>query len=179
MHRPSPMRGLIVVGMASLVIALAVAVLSSQTTDFCSSCHEMNKPYRGWQLSEHSHVGCLTCHSDSGMMGYLKSKVRGLMELWRFYLGGADGPLESRVEPRVCLRCHEEEVAPGGDGATGWFKHRLHLTIYEGDCISCHGRVVHRARKELGETELGHQDCQPCHAPLLDDESQCGNCHKD
>ncbi|MCK4419745.1 NapC/NirT family cytochrome c, partial [Candidatus Aerophobetes bacterium] len=75
-------KALIVAGI--LVAILVVSLVGFEVTSlpiFCSSCHNMKPYYESWKVSSHNEVNCIKCHSDPGLVPYLKTKANGLVEV--------------------------------------------------------------------------------------------------
>jgi hypothetical protein len=79
---------------------------------FCVSCHEMERPGKGWKVSgasEH-HPNCIMCHSGPGPLGVLEAQARGLGMLVEHFVESEEklkGPFKAKVPDRFCTQCHE------------------------------------------------------------------------
>jgi len=83
---------------------------------------------------------CYECHTRYGLFGTVKAKIRGMGEVFRYYSGTYDLPIEM-WEPYSngdCLKCHGEsrkwlavEPHTAGDTAAQLFEDRL-------SCMTCH-----------------------------------------
>jgi Ni/Fe-hydrogenase b-type cytochrome subunit len=85
---PAERKALLAVTLGAAVIAVPAIYGSYQAyayTDavsFCGTlCHSMTPEYMTYQYSPHARVSCAQCHVGPGALGYIASKVRGLVEL--------------------------------------------------------------------------------------------------
>lgn len=105
-----------------LLISLAVVVvgvgLSSggraleRSPTFCVSCHEMERPGKGWTVSgaEEDHPNCIMCHSGPGPLGVLEAQMRGLEMIVAHFVDSEEdlrGPFKAKVPDRFCTQCHD------------------------------------------------------------------------
>ena len=60
---------LVTVSGAAAVFAGMDVVRSSETPEFCGSCHEMKSRHEAWQSSLHAEVTCSDCHAGRGFAG--------------------------------------------------------------------------------------------------------------
>ncbi len=79
---------------------------------FCVSCHEMERPGKGWEVSgtKDNHADCIMCHSGPGPLGVLESQMRGLTMIALHFLDDEDqltGPFTAKVPDRFCTQCHD------------------------------------------------------------------------
>lgn len=79
---------------------------------FCVSCHEMERPGKGWTVSgaEANHPNCIMCHSGPGPSGVVESQMRGLTMIALHFLNDEDqlkGPFTAKVPDRFCTACHD------------------------------------------------------------------------
>lgn len=111
----------------------------SQSTDFCLSCHVMQKHGRSLYVDDASYLAaahyqnrrvptdkaCYTCHTNYAMFGGYKAKLSGLRHLYVQYFGTPHNPIKlyGSYNNRECLHCHAggrsfEESDSHTDGAT-------------------------------------------------------------
>lgn len=110
----------------------------SKTTGFCLSCHVMGPYGRSLAVDDDEFLAaqhyqnrrvpadeaCYTCHTDYGMFGTMKAKLRGLRHLMVYYAGTAPDTLRlyAPYSNRECLHCHlgsrsfEQSSAHRGEG---------------------------------------------------------------
>ena len=143
----------------------------SKETKFCLSCHIMEPYGRSLHVDDPTYIAarhyqnnrvprdsaCYTCHTDYGMYGDIKSKIRGLRHVYIQYLGTAPNPIKlyNPYNNRECLHCHE-----GARGFEGGVMHNLEATTMQDiksnkiSCTSsgCH-EVVHNVA-HLGEVKM-------------------------
>jgi nitrate/TMAO reductase-like tetraheme cytochrome c subunit len=95
----------------------------SKETKFCLSCHIMEPYGQSLHVDDPNYLAarhyqnhrvpadsaCYTCHTDYGMYGDIKSKLRGLRHVYIQYLGTAPNPIKlyNPYNNRECLHCHE------------------------------------------------------------------------
>jgi cytochrome c-type protein NapC len=95
----------------------------SKTTEFCTSCHVMQKygtslhiddvdhvPAKHWQYNRVPRdTACFACHTDYTLYGDYKAKLRGLRHVYVQYLGHIPEKiaLYTPYNNRECLHCHD------------------------------------------------------------------------
>ena len=153
---------LVLVGLAllpalTLFFSQAVAYEHMKTVAFCSSCHVMD-PYvasladpkaRGLAAAHvQNHrmdpqTACATCHSNYGLLGPVRTKLRGLKHLMRYYTRSPGEPVKlyDPFPNANCLRCHA--------GARSFEAREEHVAVRdqltdEGmSCLGCHTEAHH------------------------------------
>ena len=141
-------------GLAS-VGGLTAHMEQSKTTQFCLSCHVMEKYGQSLHLDDPSFVpaahfqngridrehACFTCHTTYTLFGDYKAKAKGLKHLYVNYIGKIPEKIEL-YEPyrnRECLHCHGgarsfEEQSDHAD-----IRHDLETNSTA--CTECHNPV--------------------------------------
>ncbi len=181
---------LIVVGI--LVVILVVGFVGFEVTSFprfCSSCHNMKPYYESWKVSSHNEVNCIKCHSDPGLVPYLKTKANGLIEAAIYLSGNFPTSYQTEVSDASCLRegCHSQEKLKEGkvDFEKGiLFEHETHLETLKDDfrlrCTSCHSQIVQDEHISVAsstcfschfkneEPNEGIAECTLCHSALAE-----------
>ena len=105
---------LIIVGALGTVAALAGAAFQkfSETAGFCSQCHTMAAEVAANRQSVHRDVSCGECHVEPGIIGLVKSKLRGSLQLLEVVTDTYPEPI---LEPdhnllpptrETCMKCH-------------------------------------------------------------------------
>lgn len=109
-----------VLGVALLVIGGYEIYEFTESNEFCGElCHDVMYPeYTVYQASPHSRVNCTECHVGEGAQYLVKSKIRGLPQMFNTALGSYPQPIESPVENlrparEICERCHRPERFTG------------------------------------------------------------------
>jgi len=79
---------------------------------FCVSCHEMERPGKGWKASNaaEDHPDCIMCHSGPGPLGVVEAQMRGLGMIVEHFVESEEklrGPFKAKVPDRFCTQCHE------------------------------------------------------------------------
>ena len=108
------------------LLCMAVGVSSemerSKTTQFCLSCHVMERYGRSLYIDDPGHLpaahfqnhrvpadhACYTCHTNYAMFGGFRAKLHGLRHVYVQYFGTIPEPIHL-YEPynnRECLHCH-------------------------------------------------------------------------
>jgi len=170
-------------------------VRSSETPDFCGSCHEMKSRHAAWQSSLHAEVTCADCHSGRGIGGWARAKVDGMRELWVHFTADSFDHIQLTehqvpVVNENCRRCHAvAELVTERDGLV--ISHEKHLA--EGaQCLACHSSGSSHPLEPRGDmtTEASRVDsarCYDCHDGTPDQdgeivfdaraEGSCAQCH--
>jgi cytochrome c nitrite reductase small subunit len=145
---------------------IGAKIYSSNTTEFCISCHEMEIFYNTWRISSHglrnmgaSRARCVDCHlPHTSFFNYLFTKIKlGWHDYWAHLSGKKDSPgkwfiylkkhrnvLGRRiVYDSGCRRCHKVLIGNGIPLKAV----KVHKTYLLGEtnktCVSCHRAVGH------------------------------------
>jgi len=117
--------------------------------EFCRSCHTMNVAWDKWQNSEHSKVGCHSCHTVS--------PVAGAQLVLNYLMENPDkNANHASIPDKACEKCHYS-------GDPQWVQveqtagHKTHAEDQNIACQTCHGMRLHQFRPT---TEI----CVACHA---------------
>lgn len=103
------------VGLFGFFVFSVEAVHYSESTEFCSSCHDVMEPeIVTHQLSAHAEVSCGSCHVGEGIQHQLYYKVTAVRYLWSLPLEMYERPLASargsmRSTDEICSTCHSPE----------------------------------------------------------------------
>ncbi len=165
-----------VLGLALLLLPMAIGAQAMPTSDDCRTCHltleddQLSEPARSYEADVHAGAGfgCLACHGSGGgseldeRSGFLSAPHRGEI-------------------PELCARCHSDPV----------FMRQYNPTLPVDQMLeyrtSGHGRRL----LEEGDLEVATcVDCHPAHGilPASDPASSvhaaniietCGRCHAD
>ncbi|MEO5360910.1 MAG: NapC/NirT family cytochrome c [Nitrospirota bacterium] len=128
---------LAVIFLPILPLALRSAWLYSASSEFCISCHTMNKEYQNWSHSVHS-LGavCGDCHvPQQSIITKLAGKTRdGIYHSYAYIFDSAPDPIRiskhgQDTVKKNCLRCHNQLLA------------NIHTSSRK--CWDCHRRVFH------------------------------------
>ena len=125
---------------------------TSQSTEFCLSCHEMEPYGESLWIEDPTAIAaahfqnariprdkaCYTCHTTYTMFGDMHSKIRGLKHLYyhTFPEPGREIKLYDPFENRECLHCHS--------GARSFEEQPAHQPLRaqlgsgEMRCVTCH-----------------------------------------
>jgi nitrate/TMAO reductase-like tetraheme cytochrome c subunit len=142
----------------------------SSFPSFCKSCHHITPYYESWQTSVHGreHIACTDCHFKPGAWPYIKGKINGAVEVFK-YASHSYGPkLRSEVQDVSCLRsgCHaRDEIDEKRKSKTfkkARFSHKKHFENHRAGielrCASCHSQSLHSVD---GTVSVGL--CFSCH----------------
>jgi cytochrome c-type protein NapC len=105
-------------------LGLAEHMERSKTTEFCLSCHPMEKYGKSLHVDDiaflpanHYQFGrvpretaCFSCHTNYTLFGDYKAKLSGMRHVYIQYLGKIPEHIQLRgkYNNRECLHCHEE-----------------------------------------------------------------------
>jgi nitrate/TMAO reductase-like tetraheme cytochrome c subunit len=85
----------------------------TESVEFCGKlCHKvMNPEYTAYQNSPHAKVKCAECHVGEGADFYVKSKMSGLRQVYKYALGTYIRPIATPIENlrparETCEKCH-------------------------------------------------------------------------
>ena len=103
--------------------ALETHMENSKKTEFCLSCHVMEKYGQSLHVDDKEFIpavhyqnhripkdmACFTCHTEYTMFGDYAAKMRGLKHLYYQYIGTIPDTIKlySAFNNRECLHCHE------------------------------------------------------------------------
>lgn len=186
-------------GLVILVVVIAIIALSygaikyTCTAHFCGLCkNTMGPAYKTWTATPHSskknpeikhHHECMACHSDPGLLGFLKAKIGGLFSVYYQLARAYHLPLEA-FNPVHCARpgCHpkvseikEEKIIVNHPEHTELMGKIINEKF---KCMPCHRGVAHGGEGDpLGRPlRPDHKVCFECHHGDL---KKCELCHRD
>ncbi|MCL4458379.1 MAG: NapC/NirT family cytochrome c [Chloroflexi bacterium] len=171
----SKIKPTILISVVPLLLFFSVgAFIYTGTPSFCQSCHEMSSLHTTWQHSSHARLNCLSCHSEPGTIGEIKTHLAGLEQVYKHFTNLYIKPIKAEVTNDVCLDCHKgiENKNTVGDIV---MVHGRHLRK-EVKCTGCHALVVHKDTKLLVKSP-SEVDCIQCHSQK-DVSIECITCHK-
>ncbi len=97
----------------STVIGSFKAFQYTESVEFCGKlCHKvMNPEYVAYQNSPHAKVKCAECHVGEGADFYVKSKMSGLRQVFKYSLNSYVRPIVTPIENlrparETCEKCH-------------------------------------------------------------------------
>lgn len=176
----------------ALLIAIMIffsggAIVITGQPGFCNSCHIMNPFYESWENSSHSHVNCLDCHLNPGLVGYAKGKINGLAQLVACLSGRVGTKPNATVVNASCLRseCHStEELVTKNLVYSGMkFTHEVHVDkVVDGIKITC--GLCHSHVEGNEHFSVNKEVCFTCHflkGSERDDrlvQTSCQSCHE-
>lgn len=130
-------------------------------SEFCGSCHEMGSFYQTWNTSAHKSVDCIDCHSEPGVQGLIKVKVKGLKELYVHMTSSNINP-KAHENDINCYNCHQGKVSTNVDQALSRATPHTVKHIQNGlTCLTCHSGLVHNAK--TNNLVPSRDTCVTCH----------------
>ena len=183
----------IVVLLAAGVVITEKLLAITENPDFCGkNCHIMRPYYDSWSVSAHKDVACINCHYEPGLIGHIKGKINGLMQMYNYETtpGDTSDPLFAKVLDENCLICHEDRIYSPNINFNGVnFSHSDHPVSVT--CTNCHSDVKHPANitaicnnchanahpkdwlaSHKTQVSFAGKACLDCHQ-----EKSCTNCH--
>ena len=175
--------------LAALGILVFVLLLFAGTAEytshhkFCSVCHYMKPFYKSWEESAHSGIECSKCHYPPGMRSFLRVKLEGLNQVFRYWtkLYVKSKPW-AEIPDESCLRpgCHDKRLLEGQVAFRKVvFDHKVHLgDLRRGKqlrCTSCHSQIVQGDHITVTESS-----CFICHfkdSEHYPEVGSCSHCH--
>ncbi len=157
--------------LSAIVFILTVAAFSiTSQPRTCTLCHPLKTYYEAWQESPHAQKGCLTCHAEPGILGYLDAKQKGLSNALSYLINQKFEP-ESQSPDKACLNCHNS-VRKKASSKKVRMSHR---EVIEGGlhCYECHHNVGHQISTSTASTM---EKCLPCHQKGKAS-ADCSTCH--
>jgi nitrate/TMAO reductase-like tetraheme cytochrome c subunit len=159
---------------AAVLVALGTASYYTSTPSFCANCHVVKKEYKSWTKSSHQEVGCLSCHQEPGVSGYLVQKAGYVREALLFASGNYTEPTKSQVSNKTCNRCHGK-IAQGTVVRYG-IKVRHQDFLEKGyKCAACHNTVAHGDNVPVQKFPTMDK-CVICHDGR-EASAECNLCH--
>lgn len=180
------------------VIAVAFLVLgvygatraynyTQNDTQFCRSCHIMEKAWDRWQSSEHQSITCHSCHEQSPLESTQLLVTFALQQPERV-------SKHAYVPDEACDRCHENGN-PKYKQVAAEAGHRVHAEEQNIACVKCHGVTIHRFQppkqicgvchegNPVKVTPMASIHCLECHnyvgeGSLLPTRKDCLECHQ-
>ncbi len=97
----------------STIVGSYKAFHYSESVEFCGKlCHKVMLPeYIAYQNSPHARVKCAECHVGEGADFYVKSKMSGMRQVYKYLLGTYPRPIATPIENlrparETCEKCH-------------------------------------------------------------------------
>jgi nitrate/TMAO reductase-like tetraheme cytochrome c subunit len=156
--------GLLIGGIGILpVISLSFGTVlvfeRAERVEFCASCHEPMQPYVDDMTNLESESlaavhykyryipsnQCYDCHTSYGLFGTATAKMKGLVDVYKYYTNTYHLPIQMRdpYPNNDCLKCHADSLK--------WQEQELHMenkeVLFAGEtsCMECHGPMGHPA----------------------------------
>ncbi|OEF30215.1 NapC/NirT family cytochrome c [Vibrio rumoiensis] len=158
-----------------------VVLHATSTTEFCVSCHTMEKPFKEYQGSVHFsndkgiRAECADCHIPThSTFAYLWTKIRASKDIYHEFVTGKIDTEEKYEAHRLemaetvwsqlkandsatCRSCHSFDAMEVFDQPKG--AREMHLSAQKDGqtCIDCHKGVAHMApQQKLDTSEFDH-----------------------
>ena len=97
----------------STIVGSYKAFHYTESVEFCGKlCHKVMQPeYVAYQNSPHAKVKCAECHVGEGADFYVKSKMSGMRQVFKYTLGTYPRPIPTPIENlrparETCEKCH-------------------------------------------------------------------------
>ena len=153
---------LLVMPLALVQVGISKSFTSMKTTNFCTSCHEMEVYEVSLHIDDPEYLpavhyqnrliptdnACYSCHTDYTLHGDFKAKINGMKHLWVHYLGDVPPPGEIKTYETYpnanCLKCHansrafEKKASHNSKGVT---LEELYSNKKSCTSASCHGKI--------------------------------------
>lgn len=127
---------ILVVALVAITLLTGYGFNETSKPEFCANCHRIKPMVNSWARGNHSSVGCLECHADSGIVGQIKAKAEGVKDLAVQLTGSPSTEVVVAVPPERCRRCHSA-IFPPKD------VYEFHQEPGE-NCGNCHKKQIHR-----------------------------------
>jgi len=182
-HNPSPASGRswlwpavgLVVTTLALVGGIGVALEFTSTTEFCSSCHSMQVPFKElegkvhWKNRPGVHAGCANCHIPKPFLQKMQAKIMAGKDIFHEMLGTIQTPekYEARRQEMAeavwakmkandsqeCKTCHS--IQHMDFAVQDKFARKKHEGAAERGqtCIDCHKGIAHKMPTSSDESE--------------------------
>lgn len=160
-----------------LIVVIFIAALFFGVTEyttkpsFCKSCHVMEPYVHRWEISVHKEIECLTCHSEPGITGFLKTKINASLQPLHYLTKTYTMP-SADVPTKNCLKCHENILFEKVGEKFVRFPHEKHVIRQNLNCNRCHSGAA------VTHIDVDMPICLECHnnkkAPF-----KCETCHSD
>lgn len=169
-HKVSIVIVLIVLSSMTIIVSEKLLAIT-ESPEFCGkNCHIMRSYFDSWNTSVHNDIRCVECHYEPGLIGHIKGKINGLMQLYSYETTVEEysGKLYARVMDDNCLTCHEKRIYSSDVHFNGInFSHRDHLLQPKRGitltCTSCHSMIVIGMKEHQSVTD---PSCGHCHANI-------------
>ncbi len=119
---PKTRNAIVIFSSVTLVFILFTIVGSykgfhyTESVEFCGNlCHKVMEPeYVAYQHSPHAKVKCAECHVGEGADFYVKSKMSGMRQVYKYIRGTWPTPIKTPIENlrparETCEKCHWPE----------------------------------------------------------------------
>jgi cytochrome c-type protein NapC len=147
-----------------------VVMDSTNSTEFCTSCHSMQWNYDElketvhWENGSGVHAGCADCHVPKEFWPKLRAKIIASKDVWHEIIGTIDTPekyearrweMASRVwkqmketDSRECRNCHSFDHMDLSEQSRSARKKHDSATDKGNTCIDCHKGIAHEEPDE-------------------------------
>ncbi len=173
---------LVIFGIILFIAAGSRSYKYVESNEFCGYlCHQMTTRSAIWQKSSHGNVKCLTCHSETGIVGSLKAHIEGIHFLKSYMRNKTDNITIVATEKNpakhtACLRCHPVETLIS-ETKDIRMNHYDHIVIGKYLCGECHENAIHSTHSfEEKRIKPQEDNCLSCHM-ALGINTNCGSCH--
>ena len=160
--------GVVLLPSFSVATGMLLVFIRAESVEFCASCHVIMQPYAD-DMTDEDGTGlaavhfvnqyipgnqCYECHTSYGLFGTVEAKLHGVGEVFRYYTGSYDLPLEmwQPYSNADCLKCHAGSRK--WQGLAAHTEDDMQAQLYDDrvSCMSCHEsghRVEHTVVAEV------------------------------
>jgi len=163
--------------LAALVVLL-IAVLpqfSMMQPNYYGRYPGLSARMDSWRNSTHARMGCVSCHVEPGLKGYVNYGLAAIPDFYsQLFFGAKTTNMFSPPTVAACQKCHTNfrEVSPGGDLK---IPHKAHVVVLKMNCVDCHKNLVHSNNRQ-GFNRPEMQTCLKCHNGDKAS-NKCVDCH--
>jgi len=147
--KPRPARHRWTLAAAIVVIVVLVVAFLPQFSTLQPAYYEryegMHVRMENWRASTHARIGCISCHVEPGLKGFVTYGLESIPDFYsQLFFGARTSNLLHQPSIRACQRCHTSfrQVSPAGDLL---IPHKAHVQVLKVNCVVCHKNLVHSA----------------------------------
>lgn len=150
---------------AAALLAFDYSLRVTSTDEFCTSCHEMEQPYRALQETVHFNnpagiqVHCQDCHIPHEFGPKMVRKLEAAREVWGHFRGIIDTPekyaahrdaMRERelnrlrgTDSRECRNCHDVAQMDFARQERAVRRYHRAMAQRQKTCVDCHEDIAH------------------------------------
>lgn len=134
-----------------VIVVLVVAFLPQFSTlqpAYYERYEGMHVRMVNWRASTHARIGCISCHVEPGLQGFVKYGLDSIPDFYsQLFFGAQTSNLLHQPSIHACQKCHTSyrQVSPAGDLL---IPHKAHVEVLKVNCVVCHKNLVHSPNSE-------------------------------